>query len=188
MPSRPDNDSGGPEILLVGRARAGDRDAFAELVARRQHWVRNLMRRLCGDNTLADDLAQQVFLQAWRTIAQLQRPSRFAPWLKRMAVNVWLQHVRRKDPLEDSREYQEDTRSAPQETGVAMDLDRALGQLAEQERICIVLSYHDRMTHGEIADLTGLPLGTVKSHIRRGTQRLRQFLSAYADAPDTEQA
>jgi len=70
---------------------------------------------------------------------------------------------------------------------MAIDLDRALAALSEHVRLCIVLSYNEGMTHGEIADLTGMPLGTVKSHIRRGTQRLQEFLSAYDESPNGEQ-
>jgi RNA polymerase sigma-70 factor (ECF subfamily) len=170
-----------PEALLVGLARSGDRGAFAELVNRRQVWIRNLMRRFCGDATLADDLAQQVFLQAWRKIPALQQPSRFAAWLKRTAINVWLQHVRRNDPLRHAEE-QDGTKSARSDTtSVAMDLDMALSTLADDVRLCIVLSYHEGMTHGEIEQHTGMPLGTVKSHIRRGTQRLQEQLAAYGD-------
>lgn len=168
-------------------ARAGDRSAFAELVQRRQTWIRNLMRRCCGDVTLADDLAQQVFLQAWRSLPQLQRPGGFAAWLKRIAINTWLQHVRKKDPLEAPDEYVETTQAREDATGVALDLDRALAALPDPVRLCIVMAYHERMTHGEIAALTGLPPGTVKSHIRRGTQRLRTMLSAYTDAPAAEE-
>ena len=64
-----------------------------------------------------------------------------------------------------------------------MDLGGALATLANAVRLCIVLSYHEGMTHPEIAEATKLPLGTVKSHINRGTQRLRQLLSAYRDEP-----
>ena len=81
-----------PESVLVGLSRTGNRDAFAELVDRRQTWIRNLMRRCCRDVELADDLSQQVFMQAWHTIHQLHDVNRFAPWLKRMAINTWLQH------------------------------------------------------------------------------------------------
>jgi len=173
--------------VLVGLARSGDRAAFAELVRRRQAWIRNLMRRCSGDTTLADDLAQQVFLQAWRSISHLQRPSRFGPWLKRVAINTWLQHVRRSDPLRQAGLVDEN-RPAQQDTaGVAMDLDRALCALKDEVRLCIVLSYHEGMTHEEIAGLTSLPLGTVKSHIRRGTSRLRHLLSAYMDSPLAEE-
>jgi RNA polymerase sigma-70 factor (ECF subfamily) len=170
-----------PEALLVGMARRGNRDAFEELVNRRQLWIRNLMRRCSGDVTLADDLAQQVFLQAWRSIPGLQKTSRFGAWLKRLAVNTWLQHLRRNDPLRYADEPDDTKHAGEDATGVAMDLDAALAQLPVDVRTCIVLSYHEGMTHGEIADLTGIRLGTVKSHIRRGTNRLREQLSAYGN-------
>lgn len=177
-----------PEALVVGLARSGDRQAFAELVRRRQPWIRDLMRRCSGDVTLADDLAQQVFVQAWRTLPQLQQTSRFGAWLKRVAINVWLQHLRKSDPLKNADEY-DDTRPAQQDAaGIAMDLDRALATLSEHVRLCIVLSYHEGMTHEEIANFTGLPLGTVKSHVRRGTQRLQKLLSAYIETPSTEES
>jgi len=130
---------------------------------------------------LADDLSQQVFMQAWRAIRQLHDAERFGPWLKRMAINLWLQHQRKNDPMRDADEHA-DTDSTTRDTpGVALDLDRALATLPENVRLCIVLSYHERMTHGEIADLTKLPLGTIKSHIRRGTQKLQEQLAAYVE-------
>ena len=175
-----------PEALLVGLARKGNRDAFAELVNRRQIWIRNLMRRCCGDITLADDLAQQVFLQAWRAIPRLQKSSRFAAWLKTMAVNTWLQYLRKNDPLRHAAEHTDARDAREDTTGVAMDLDEALAQLSDEVRLCIVLSYHEGMTHDEISELSGIPLGTIKSHIRRGTKRLREQLSAYGDSQQDE--
>lgn len=186
MPHNRDYYARSPEAFLVGLARNGDRDAFAELVRQRQVWIRNLMRRCCGDVALADDLAQQVFVQAWRTIPQVQRPKRFAAWLKRIAINVWLQHLRKADPLKGADEHIEILSAQKDATAIAMDLDRALTTLPDPVRLCIVLSYHERMTHDEIAELTGLPLGTTKSHIRRGTQRLQKLLSAYKEATDME--
>ncbi len=175
------------EALVVGLARSGDRDAFADLVRRRQSWIRNLMRRWCADPTLADDLAQQVFLQAWRRIDQLDQADKFAAWLKRLAVNIWLQHLRKNDALRSAEEYSDKTDATgppPQAVGgMAVDLDRALATLSAPARLCLVLSYSEGMTNGEIATLTGLALGTVKSHIRRGTQRLRELLSAYQEPP-----
>ncbi len=175
------------EALIVGLARTGDREAFAELVRRRQSWMRNLMRRFSGDATLADDLAQQAFLQAWRKIGTLQQPSRFGAWLKRLAVSIWLQHVRKNDALRDADEIDGIALPQASSAGAAIDLDRALATLSPPERLCIVLSYHEGMTHGEIAELTEIPLGTVKSHVRRGTQRLQQLLSAYRETPQSEE-
>lgn len=177
----PDLFAKSPEAVLVGLSRSGNREAFAELVLRRQTWIRNLMRRCSGSAALADDLSQQVFMQAWRTIRQLQDADRFGPWLKRMAINIWLQHQRKNDPLRGADEHQ-DTNSAREDTaGIAMDLDRALATLQPDVRLCIVLSYHERMTHAEIAASTSLPPGTVKSHIRRGTKRLQDELAAYVE-------
>jgi RNA polymerase sigma-70 factor (ECF subfamily) len=167
--------------MLVALARAGQRGAFAELVTRRQTWIRNLMRRCSGDATLADDLSQQVFTQAWRSIRQLHDADRLGPWLKRIAINMWLQHKRTNDPLRGADENNDADSAHNDTTSVAMDLDNALATLSPDQRLCIVLSYHERMTHGEIAEFTSLPLGTIKSHIRRGTLKLQEQLSAYVE-------
>ena len=172
-------------MLVVGLARTGDRDAFAELMRRRQLQIRNLMRRCSGDVNLANDLTQQVFLQAWRSLPQLRRAGGFGAWLKRIAISTWLQHVRRNDPVKEASELPQ-IKAADGAPGIAIDLDRALASLRHDVRLCIVLSYHEGMTHNEIATSTGLPKGTVKSHIRRGTQKLRKCLSAYNDEERTE--
>ncbi len=168
-----------PEALLVTMARRGDRDAFAELVRRRERWIRGLMMRCCNDHALAEDLAQQAFVQAWQTIGQLRLASRFGPWLKRLAVNTWLQHVRRNDPLRDADDETDAAEAKEDSAGIGMDLDAALATLKEPVRLCIVLSYHEGMTHDEIADFINLPVGTVKSHIRRGTKNLQEQLKEY---------
>lgn len=172
-----------PEAMIVGLARNGDHSAFAELVRRRQSSIRNLMRRCCGDITLADDLAQQVFLQVWLKIRTLKKANAFGAWLKRLAVSVWLQHLRKKDPLRGADEIAETETVQIDSTGVGMDLDNALATLSGRVRLCIVLSYQEGMNHTEISEVMALPLGTVKSHIGRGTERLRQTLAAYRDEP-----
>jgi RNA polymerase sigma-70 factor (ECF subfamily) len=184
---QPDLYSGSAEALLVGLARKGDRGAFEELLRRRQAWIRNLMLRCCNNPALADDLAQQTFLQAWRTIHQLRHSGRFAAWLKRLAINTWLQQARKNDPLEHADDV-ELQGGGGDSASIAMDLDRALATLKHKVRLCIVLSYHEGMTHDEIAEFTGLSLGTVKSHIRRGAQRLQSVLAAYQDLPTEEKS
>jgi RNA polymerase sigma factor (sigma-70 family) len=168
-----------PEAFLVSLAREGDRDAFAELVRRRQSPIRNLMRRFCNDGPLADDLAQQVFLKVWLNIRRLKKVPAFDGWLRRVAVSVWLHHLRRKDALRGASELSGNERATSGTTGVALDLDRALSTLPEIERLCVVLSYNEGLSHREIADTTDLPLGTVKSHIRIGAGRLQSALDAY---------
>jgi RNA polymerase sigma-70 factor (ECF subfamily) len=181
MPDAPGYYAEGPEALIVNLAARGDRDAFTELVRRRQPWVRNLMRRFSGDPVLADDLSQRVFLQVWRKIRQVRHPERFGGWVKRIAVNVWIEHQRGSD-AHRNREYDDGRQPGRQASpSAALDLDRALATLAGPQRLCVVLSYHERMTHGEIAALTGMPAGTVKSHIRRGSGKLRELLSDYGE-------
>jgi RNA polymerase sigma factor (sigma-70 family) len=169
------------EAVIVALAMSGDRNAFCELVRRRQVWLRGLLQRLCRDPTLADDLAQQVFLQAWRSLPALKSVAAFGAWLRRLAINTWLVQRRSAaatalDPLPD--ELPASVMLVPA-AGERFDLDRALAHLARDERLCVVLAYSEGMSHGEISTLTSLPLGTVKSHIRRGTQRLRGLLNAY---------
>ncbi len=180
--------AGAPEALVVGAARTGDRAAFADLVRRRQIWIRQVMRRCCGDTVLADDLSQQVFLQAWRQIAGVREPHKFGAWLKRLAINTWLQYLRANDALREAGPFDGSEVAPPATPGAGIDLDRALSVLAPAVRLCVVLSYHEGMTHPEFAALTDMPLGTVKSHIRRGTQQLQQLLSAYQETSQAETA
>jgi RNA polymerase sigma-70 factor (ECF subfamily) len=175
-----------PEPFVVSLARTGDRLAFEDLVRRRQSSIRGLMRRFCGDSTLADDLAQQVFLRVWLKIRTLKEAKAFPTWLKKLAVSIWLQYLRKNDALRNADEIFDIEAVGDGSAGVGMDLDQALATLPDHVRLCIVLSYQEGMSHREIAELLDMPLGTVKSHINRGTGRLKQILSAYKDKSDTE--
>jgi RNA polymerase sigma-70 factor (ECF subfamily) len=176
------------EATVVALAMSGDAAAFSELVRRRQSALRNLLRRLSRDPALADDLAQQAFLKAWRSLPKLRSVAAFGAWLRRLAVNTWLEHVRAAHllPLVSAAEELAGVPGRAPATDEQLDLDRALAQLPPDERLCIVLAYSEGMSHGEISALTALPLGTVKSHIRRGGERLRALLDAYE--PLKEQA
>jgi RNA polymerase sigma-70 factor (ECF subfamily) len=169
------------EAAVVALAMGGDTAAFTELVWRRQSWLRNLLRRLCRDPALADDLAQQVFMQAWRALPRLNSVAAFGAWLRRLAINTWLAHARsaaaRTVPLESVE--LDSTPGFPVATAEALDLDRALTRLSAEERLCVVLAYSEGLSHPEISAATGLPLGTVKSHVRRGARNLRALLDDY---------
>jgi RNA polymerase sigma-70 factor (ECF subfamily) len=188
------------ELGVVALAMTGDDAAFCELVRRRQGPIRNLLRRLCRDGTLADDLSQAAFLQAWRSLSTLRSPAAFGGWLRKLAVNTWLQHARRRShgterepnentiaraAAEEAAGFGADAASmGPQSSYEAavtekLDLDRGLALLPHDVRLCIVLAYSEQMSHREISEATGFPLGTVKSHITRGSARLREILNAY---------
>lgn len=167
------------ESMVVALARSGDDAAFNELVRRRGAFVRQLLRRLCRDGSLADDLSQQTFLHAWRSIAQLRSAAAFSGWLRQVAVNCWLQHLRRSTTrlIQTEEGLGEPTvATSPSEQ---LDLDGALARLAPAVRPCVVLAYHEGLSHSEIGSLMAIPLGTVKSNITRGALQLKEFLKEY---------
>ena len=131
-----------------------------------------------------DDLAQQVLMKVWLNIRQLKRASAFNAWLKRLAVNVWFHYLRKNDALRGASEIQDSERPSHETPAVGMDLDRALTELSPHVRTCVVLSYNEGMSHREIAKATGMPLGTVKTHIRKGAQQLQETLSAYGSGEE----
>jgi RNA polymerase sigma-70 factor (ECF subfamily) len=188
MSANPGHYREGPEVLLASLAARGDRVAFAELVRRRQAWVRSLLRRCSGDVHIAEDLSQQVFLLAWRKISQLRDVEKFGSWLKRMAINEWLQYKRKNDALRGAAGEEEIVESRQDKTSIGLDLDGAMALLPGPVSLCIALSYHEQLTHDEIATLTGIQVGTVKSHVRRGSARLRELLSAYDESDDSKDA
>ena len=178
--------AGAAEAAVVALAASGDHPAFAELVRRRQGMVRGLMRRLCRDPTLAEDLAQQAFVQAWRQIGRLNTPQAFGAWLRTIAVNVWLQEARRaparlESPEADLPEPEPEGLGDADRAAARLDLSCALLRLKAPERICVVLAYAEGLSHREIAEATGWPLGTVKSNVTRGSERLRAWLSPQGD-------
>ena len=172
------------EASIVTLACAGDRAAFAELVRRRQASIRSLLRRLCRDTALADDLAQETFMQAWKSIRGLRSAQAFGAWLRQLAVTAWLRHRRGSEKFTHLEEVHEPT-SLPA-LHESMDLDAVLSILHPRARLCLVLSYHEGMTHNEIAAAAQMPVGTVKSDIVRATARCRELLSAYRSPPAEE--
>ena len=169
------------DILVIALACAGDDSAFAEVMRRRQARVRKFMYHLCRQTALGDDLAQQVFLTAWQSIRKLRTAVAFDGWLKKIMVNVWLQEVRRGKIATTSEVEFADLAVHHDTTAARMDLDAALSTLPADVRLCVVLAYNEGQSHPEIVSLTGLPLGTVKSHIVRGAARLRELLAGYGE-------
>ena len=174
------------EVAVVTFAVAGDAEAFSELVRRFQNRVRNFLRRLCNKSDLADDLAQQVFLKTWKSIGQLRAPDAFWSWLRKICISVWLEEVRRIKLTTEVWDENMETSASTESSltfGARMDLNAALGHLSPPMRLCVVLAYGDGLSHPEISEVTGIPLGTVKSHISRGVSKMRGLLGDYQKKP-----
>jgi RNA polymerase sigma-70 factor (ECF subfamily) len=187
----------------LARAQGGDLAAFAGLVRAHQSRVRWQLRRMThGDDALADDLAQETFVQAWRHLAAFDGRARFATWLHTIAAREFLQHRRRAAdatahvapamPGAAWGDLEPPAGDAPPDPShdpgpgdlLRLDVERALGHLSEAQALCVVHCFHLDLTHEEAADVLGLPVGTVKSHLNRARAKLRQSLDAWAeDAP-----
>lgn len=172
------------EATLVLAAQARDQAAFGELVKRRQGWARALLRRMCGSAAEADDLAQEAFIKAWDRIRDLETPAAFPGWFRRIAVTTFLMAKRRQkavfEEIDDASPIAADESTPEAAAGAKIDLERALARLSDAERLCVTLNHGEGLSHAEIVELTGLPLGTVKSHVLRGSEKLRRILEAAA--------
>jgi len=187
------------DAQLIARCVVGDdRHAFAELVRRHQSAVRACLRKLTSGNAaLADDLAQETFIQAWRNLKSFRQEARFSTWLYRIATNCWLMHARkRREELLGDRDAElvdDETDPAPDgdesagdHAGASMrklDLERAMALLSEAERAAIVQCYHNDLSHEEAAFVLGIPVGTVKTHVLRAKQKLKTALAAWGSDP-----
>lgn len=155
----------------------GDPRAFAELVRLHQAPVRRFLRRLCGDDwSRADDLAQETFWKAWRHIGTFRGDGRFIGWLFRIAWQLFVTQQRSRREL--MHEAWVDEHHAVDDASARIvdlhTLDQLLRVLRDEERAAIVLHCRHDLTQAEIAEAMDLPLGTVKTLIRRARQKLQQ--------------
>jgi RNA polymerase sigma factor (sigma-70 family) len=168
--------------LVVRVVERADRDAFDRLVLRHQSPVRSLLRKLaCGDHGFADDLAQETFLRAYLKLHTFRRESSLGTWLYRIAYNVFLGEIRRRPRAVPARDAApEPAARRPREEELALDLERAMAGLTEAERAAIDLCYKKELSHQEAAVVLDCPVGTVKTHVLRGKEKLRTLLAPWA--------
>jgi len=168
---------------LIARAISlEDHNAFGELVRRYQSPVRAFLARMTrGDRHLADDLAQETFLKAWRKLPTFRGEARFSTWLFGIAYNQFRAELRRHkelaldDPDEPCPEPTES--AAASGSNLRLDLTEALKMLTSPERAAVVLCCQKGLTHEEAALALECPLGTVKTSVLRGKEKLRRYLS-----------
>lgn len=170
-----------PAEPAVRRAQRGDVDAFEELYRAHVGRIHALCLRLAGDRRRAEELTQDVFVQAWRTLGSFRGESAFASWLHRLAVNAFLleaRGTRRREArvlaVESPEALERARRTGDPEARI--DLERAIATLPRGARTALVLHEIEGYRHEEIARLTGVAVGTVRAQLHRARQLLMKRL------------
>ncbi|MBC7544351.1 MAG: sigma-70 family RNA polymerase sigma factor [Candidatus Sericytochromatia bacterium] len=185
-----------PDHALVRKAQAGDRLAFADLVRRHQARVYTLALRMTADAEQARDMAQEAFIQVYRHLNTFKAKSRFTTWLYVVARNVC--YSRHKGLAAELRVAWDGDGTGPLDRIAApgrspeaqfeagddvLQTAQALGELPEKYRLVLTLFHVQGLGHEEIAEVLGLPIGTVKTHLLRGRQLLRVRLTERGVVP-----
>ena len=166
------------EQIWVRDAQTGSAQAFSRLVRTHQQALRAFLRRLCGNHTDADDLAQETFVQAFALIGRFDPQRSFRAWLFgigwrkfREGKRGWLRLLKRESRFAETFESFDCSDPA-----LGMDLAAATAALPPEQRAVVLLCLGCEFTHAEAVEALALPLGTVKSHIARGRERLKEML------------
>jgi RNA polymerase sigma-70 factor (ECF subfamily) len=202
-PSQPAPDAPGgareDDASLVARAIKGSQPAFFELARRHERAVFNLIVRLVRDPALAEDLAQDAFLKAFSRLATFDPAYKFSNWILKIAHNTAIDalRVRRLQTVFLESDVRDDERadraSVPppsaevERAELAAALERALEHIRPEYRHAIVLRYQEELSYEEIAGVTGLPLGTVKTFLHRGRAEMARLLTEAGWAPAREE-
>ena len=180
------------EHELIARARAGDQDAFAELVVLHGERVYGALRRFGLDADEADEVAQEVFVRAWRGLARFEERSQFSTWLYRIAFNEAKRRLSRRSPApaepEPDREdpivsVQEAPELGPEAQTLDAEfertLERALDELPADWRAAVVLRDVEGLSTHDAAEVVGVREAAFKSRLHRGRMQLRALLEPY---------
>jgi RNA polymerase sigma-70 factor (ECF subfamily) len=186
-----------PDAALMLRVKQGDTAAFTELVEKYKQPVMNLAYRTLHDATEAEDLAQNVFVQVYKSAARYQSTAKFSTWLFTIARNLCLNEIRRRsrhpaESLDTPHPEQEDqplqqfedkkTFSPPEsllQNELSQNIERALADLPENQRSALLLCRQEDLSYEEIAEILGCSLSATKSLIHRGRETLKERLKAY---------
>src|ERR1700677_1818393 len=190
------------DAALMLRVKRGDRAAFTALVEKYKHPVVNFVCRSLRDEAESEDLAQNVFLQVYKSRARYERTAKFSTWLFTIARNLCLNELRRRsrhpaESLEETHTENEDQPArqfedksqlaAPEEVlhgELAEKIEEALGELPENQRSAILLCRQDDLSYEEIAKVLRCSLSATKSLIHRGREALKEKLKPYLKTGD----
>jgi RNA polymerase sigma-70 factor (ECF subfamily) len=200
-------DQSDPDAALMLRVKRGDRAAFAELVGKYKQPLFNFVFRTLRDENEAEDVAQNTFLQVWKSRARYERTAKFSTWLFTIARNLCLNEIRRRSrhPAESIEETHAEHEDQPRQQyedkkvflptenvlhgELARKIEEALAELPENQRTAILLCRQDELSYEEIAEVLDCSLSATKSLIHRGRETLKEKLKPYLqtgewDAPE----
>lgn len=168
---------------LVDRAAGGEVEAFEKLYRENAGRIYLLCLRMCGNPSLAEELAQEAFIRAWQKLGSFRGDSAFSTWLHRVAVNVVLgdrrSTARREARVKPAGDDLPVDLSAPEPSpGQALDLEKSIAALPDGARTVFVLHDVEGYRHKEIAQLTGIAEGTSKAQLHRARKLLRKALAS----------
>ena len=180
------------EALLISRARDGDQEAFRQLVERYQGAVYNLAYRMLGDPGDAEDAAQEIFVRIYRQLGRYDPARKFSTWTLAIATNYCIDQLRRRRmqlvPLENIIPWARAREAGPEGEAITQEqrdeVQRLITQLPEKYRAPLVLRYFDELSCAEIAEVLGLPEGTVKTQIHRARKALGKLLAEGEEPQD----
>jgi RNA polymerase sigma-70 factor (ECF subfamily) len=175
-----------PETVI--RARDGDHEAFAALAAGSIDRLYRVARMVLRDPAFAEDVVQDTLLEAWRSLPGLRDPDRFDAWLHRLLVRgcIRVGRRRRRDETGQVRLIEMDAPTTGDgQRGLALrdQVEQGLRRLAPDQRVLLVLHFYLDLPEAEIAELVGIPVGTVKSRLHRASQQMRAALEAEERRP-----
>ena len=183
------------EAALIAKAQTGDRNAYGELVRHHHPGVVNVVYRMCGDMELAEDAAQDAFIQAWLHLPSFRPGTSLRNWLYRIAVNAALDVIRRgpKQPFADLETLSmPDPQAGPEAVLLQKERTHAVQQailsLTEASRAVLVLREYGGLSYQEIAAALDIPLGTVMSRLNYARDRLKELLAPQFNNMETEYA
>lgn len=191
-PERQREEARAEDDQLIRRVAAGDRQAFETLYDRYAATVYGVALRMLADRELAEDAVQEVFWRVWKRAASFDRSRAFAPWLFGIAHNYAIDELRRRrvrpqpvyeddeNPILSEIPDQADVGEAAVLADQRRIVREAIDQLPEEQRQALLLAYFGGLTQQEIATKLGNPLGTVKTRMRLGLQKLRGLLQGQA--------
>jgi len=179
------------ERRLIDRSAAGDQEAFRQLVIRHHRLVINVAFRALGELSLAEDVAQEVFLKVYKALPGYRHEKPFKHWLHRVAANAVTDALRRRRPvvsLDDMEQPPASRESDPVDVATRHDLQRAvrhaIASLPSHYRDTIALQAFGELSYEEIAKTLDIPLGTVMSRLNGAKKLLRERLGSLAHADE----